>query len=102
MFVIKESILVVVKGYVQTKEIKTALSESTFLSCFILFRKSNPLHLQSLIKKERGRKEDEGRRERKGKKEREKERRDELQYPRIDGQKRNKGENGKVNILIFF
>lgn len=42
-----------VRGYVQTKEIKTALSESTFLffTCFILLRTSNPLHLKSFKNK---------------------------------------------------
>ena len=64
----------VVTGYVQTKKVKTALSESTFLlfTCFILLRKSNPLHLQSL-KNKKGRKKDgkeqEGRKEKKEKKE---------------------------------
>lgn len=55
----------VVKGYVLTKEVKTALSESTFLffTCFILLRKSNPLHLKSLkkIKKKQRMKRWEGR-----------------------------------------
>ena len=49
----------VMTGYVQTKKVKTALNESTFLlfACFILLRKSNLHHLQGL-KNKKGRKKD--------------------------------------------
>lgn len=49
----------VVTGYVQTKKVKTALSESTFLlfTCFIPVRKSN-LHYLQHLKNKKGRKKD--------------------------------------------
>lgn len=82
----------VVKGYVQTKEIKTALSESTFFvfTCFIPLRKINPLHLKSLkeMNKEKmgmkkgGKEVGKEKGKRKGMS---------LQYPGIGGQKRNPG-----------
>lgn len=84
----------VVRGYVQTKEIKTALSESTFLffTCFILLGTSNPLHLKSFQNKFKNKQrkdghEEERKKERKG---RERERKGGRGRGREEGRKGNK------------